>query len=278
MTGLVIGDNLTSTQVTEKLNKLRWRQNLAKQGQERQAGVSPELAEALRKEIRTALDADGKPFDVNVARRVYDLAIAARDMCVAATGSVKEAIDQIADTNGPMETLQDPDAPESAAQVSETFGARILRELLAMAPTAFRKTPEDPHVLIAAIADARERGMHDLAAKLEQKLIGTPLEVPKVTMAEVVNDSYEHGFLAGSMQDNFDRGTVDGHAGPDPRHMSPAFREGFAAGVERRQSQIGASVPSLPAAADSNGQRLLGPEVVADTNGQTLASSPGAES
>ncbi|MBK7823144.1 MAG: hypothetical protein IPJ61_19350 [Tessaracoccus sp.] len=44
----------------------------------------PQLAEALRAEIRLTLEADGKAFDVNVARRVYDLAIAARDMCVAA--------------------------------------------------------------------------------------------------------------------------------------------------------------------------------------------------
>lgn len=54
--------------------------------------MSPELSEALRNEIRTVLEAGGGPFDINVARRVYDLAIAARDMCVAATSSVKSKI------------------------------------------------------------------------------------------------------------------------------------------------------------------------------------------
>lgn len=249
VTGLVIGEGLVASQVTEKLDKLRWRQDLAKQGQERKEGVSPELSEALRKEIRTALDAEGKPFDVNVARRVYDLAIAARDMCVAATGSVKEAIDQIADTNGPMETLLDPNTPESAAQASETFGARIMRELLAvMRPSS--KTYEDPQVMVAAIADARERGMHDLALKLEQKLVGTPLETPKITSTEVVANSYEHGFIDGSMKDNFERGVVNGHVGVDRKDWSPAYQEGYEAGQARRASLL---------AAGSNGQQALGP-------------------
>jgi len=169
---LVPEDDLTS-QLTARLDKARWRQDLARQGQERKDGVSPELAEALRKEIRTALDADGKPFDVNVARRVYDLAIAARDMCVAATGTVKEAIDQIKDTNGPMETLQDPDAPESAVQASETFGARIMRELLAvMRPPS---NGEDPRKLVHALAEARQQDMHDVAAELEVRLFGRVL-------------------------------------------------------------------------------------------------------
>lgn len=197
--------------------------------------MSPELAEALRTEIRNALDADGKPFDVNVARRVYDLAIAARDMCIAASNTVKEAIDQIKETNGPMETLDSPDTPESQMQVSETYGARLMRELLAMLP-ASRKTHEDPHVIIAAIADARERGMHDLAAKLEQRLVGTPLEQPKITHAEVVDNSYEHGFIHGSMQDNFDNGTINGVVGIDRQHWSPAYKEGFEAGRARRLS------------------------------------------
>ena len=224
--------------VHEKMHKIRWLQDHARRGYERNR-MSPELAEALRLEIRNALDAGGGPFDVNVARRVYDLAIAARDMCIAASGTVKEAIDQIKETNGPMETLDSPGTPESQLQVSETFGARIMRELLAMLP-AFRKIHEheDPHVLIAAIADARDRGMHDLAAKLEQRLVGTPFEQPKITQAEVVANSYEHGFIHGSMQDNFDNGTINGVAGIDRQHWSPAYREGYEAARARRLSTV----------------------------------------
>jgi hypothetical protein len=238
----------TLAQVHEKIHKIRWHQDHARRGYYERNLMSPELSEALRLEIRNALDAGGGPFDVNVARRVYDLAIAARDMCVAASSSVKEAIDQIKDTNVPMETLDSPDTPESQMQVSETFGARIMRELLAMVP-AFRKTHEDPHVIIAAIADARARGMHDLATKLEQKLVGTPLEQPKITQAAVVANSYEHGFIHGSMQDNFDNGTVDGVVGIDRQHWSPAYKEGYEAGRARRLSSSSTVSPSASAAA-----------------------------
>jgi len=110
---------------------------------------------------------------------VYDLAIAARDFCVAATDTVKEAVDQIKDTNGPMENLA-PNSPEPPVQAAETFGARIFREILALVPT-IRPSLQAPQpagteslALVHAIAAARERGMPDVAAALEAKLLGTP--------------------------------------------------------------------------------------------------------
>lgn len=252
---------MNEDQLKERLVKTYWARDLAMSGRERKEGVSPDLAEALRNEIRKELDAGGKPFDVNVARRVYDLAIAARDMCLAATGSVKEVVDQIKETNGPLETLGEPDpsAPAVQAQASETFGARIIRELMAMLPIpgGLPATPKEPSLqdLVAAIADARERKMPDLAAELERKLLGTPLETQPITRVEVVDNSYEHGFIDGSMQDNFDQGTVNGHAGRNPQQASPAYREGFAAAVARRQSwkELTApdSVASTPEAADA---------------------------
>lgn len=165
--------------VCGKLDKIYWQQGLARRGQERKEAVSPELAEALRKEIRTALDADGGPFDVNVARRVYDLAIAARDMCIAAVSTLKEAIDQVKDTNGPMETLDAPDTPESAVQASESFGARMLRELMATLPMLQQPRGDDPKRLVHALAEARSRGMHDVAEELEVKLFGRALTGPR---------------------------------------------------------------------------------------------------
>ena len=170
----------------------------------------------------------------------------------------------IADHKGAMESLTGPDEPPPAEIASETFGARIMRELLATLPTLLRIKNGDSRLadviaapeLVTAIADARERGMHELAAKLEQKLLGTPLETPKVTMAEVVDDSYEHGFLEGSMQDNFDRGTVNGHMARDLRTASPAYREGFEAGRTRRLS-MGAAMPAL--SDGSNGQPQTAP-------------------
>lgn len=147
--------------------------------------MTPQLSEALRAEIRTALEADGKPFDVNVARRVYDLAIAARDMCVAATTGVKEAIDQIKDTNGPMETLDSPDTPESQMQASETFGARLVREIMAMLPKLNQRSGEDPKALVRAIAEARQAGLHDVATELEVKLFGRPIRSEAIELAKL---------------------------------------------------------------------------------------------
>jgi hypothetical protein len=231
--------------VENLLAKARWRQEINKRGYEGRLPVSSEhLSEALRTELRAILDNDGKPFDLQVARHVYDFAIAAKDLLTVSVKSVEDAMRVVADNNGAMESLTGADDPQPPEQVSETFGARIMRELLATLPAVLRKSNEDLHSLVGAIADARDRGMPDLAAKLEQRLLGTPLESPKITHAEVVHDSYEHGFIEGSMQDNFERGTIDGHAGRGPGTWSPAYREGYEAGQARRQSRE--SVPALP--------------------------------
>jgi hypothetical protein len=212
-------------QLNEKLHKIRWQQDLARRGQGRKKDVSPELAEALRKEIRVALDADGGPFDVNVARRVYDLAIAARDMCVAASSSVKEAIDQIKDTNGPMETLVSPDSPETPLQASETFGARLIREIMATLPMLLRGggNGEDPKALVHALSEARLRGMTDVAEELEVKLFGRALPGPRpIGTAVAVNiGSFEHGFS-------------DGKQNLPPDSDEPDYKAGYLRGTEER--------------------------------------------
>lgn len=204
------------------LDKMRWRKEIDRRGYERNL-MSPHLAEALRNEIRTALEADGGPFDVNVARRVYDLAIAARDMCVAATGSVKEAIDQIKDTNGPMETLDSSSTPESQVQVSESFGARLLRELMATLPMLQRpREGDDPKQLVHALAEARRNGMHDVAEQIEVKLFGRALLGPRPIAAEeieVEEGSYEHGF-------------ADGRSGALPVTEEGTYHEGYLKGTE----------------------------------------------
>jgi hypothetical protein len=200
--------------------------------------MSPELSEALRKEIRTALDAEGGVFDVNVARRVYDLAIAARDMCIAASSTVKEAIDQIKDTNGPMETLDAADTPVSQVQASESFGARLLRELMAtlpmlqgprgelMATLPMLQGPrgEDPKQLVHALAEARRNGMHDVAEQIEVKLFGRALSGPRPIAAEEIDaaeGSYEQGF-------------VDGRTGALPVSQEGAYHDGFLKGTEAK--------------------------------------------
>lgn len=242
--------------VEDLLAKARWRQEINKRGYEGTLPMASErLTETLRAELRSILDNDGKPFDLQVARHVYDFAIAAKDLLTVSVKSVEDAMRVVADNNGAMESLTGPDDPQPPEQVSETFGARIMRELFALMPSVLRnKNNEDPLVIVAAIADARERGMPDLAAKLEQKLIGTPLEPPKLTTAEVVANSYEHGFIDGSMQDNFERGTINGVVGVHPEHWTPAYREGFEAGRARRTLKDAAPPPVVTA---PNGQHSL---------------------
>lgn len=211
--------------------------------------MTPQLSEALRNEIRTALEADGQPFDVVVARRVYDLAIAARDMCVAATSGVKEAIATIKDVGGPLESLDAPDTPESQVQASESFGARLLRELLAVVPTFTQQRPNpavDPEalMLVHALAAARRSGMHDVAAELEKKLFGCTLVGPKPVVeipvvngdVEVAVGGYEHGF-------------ADGKAGRDRAHETPAYIEGYVDGVDAGCRETAPTTEAPPAEA-----------------------------
>jgi hypothetical protein len=242
--------------VQDLLAKTRWRQELNKRGYEGKLPVASErLAETLRAELRAILDNDGKPFDLQVARHMYDFAIAAKDLLTVSVKTVEDAMRVVADNQGAMESLTGPSDPLPPEVASETFGARIMRELLALMPTV-RKN-EDPLTIVAAIADARDRGMPDVAAKLEQKLLGTPFEPPKITHAEIVENSYEHGFIDGSMKDNFERGTVNGHYGLDPKAWSPAYREGFEAGRARRQLKE-AEQPNIVATLTApNGQHSL---------------------
>jgi hypothetical protein len=234
-------------QIENLLAKARWRQDLNRRAYEGEPMASERLAETLRAELREILDNGGKSFDLQVARHVYDFAIAAKDLLTVSATTVEDVTRVIADNNGAMESLTGPNEPPPPEVASETFGARIMRELFAALPMLRGKSAEDPVALVTAIADARERGMYELANKLEQRLLGTSLEVPpaKITRAEVVHGSYEHGFVDGSMKDNFDRGTVDGCGSVDPRHQTPAYKAGFEAGQVRRQAKE-ASVDGLP--------------------------------
>jgi hypothetical protein len=249
-------------QLKTQFNKIRWQHELARRGYERN-GMSPELAEALRKEIRTALDASGGPFDVNVARRVYDLAIAARDMCIAATGSVKEVVDQVADTNGPMESLVAPGTPDTPTQAAENFGSRLIREILATLPMLLNGTggkSEDLRMIVKAIAEAEEAGLTDVAQGLRTKLFGRVLSNGLVIKTEdreedIPLGDFEHGFddgsrgqaMAAAFCDNaayqrgyakgakmiYGRGYADGRVNAGPAAPdAPEYERGYKAGLE----------------------------------------------
>lgn len=210
-----------NTEFEKRLHRMQRQRDMALRGYERNR-MSPELAEALRSEIRKALDADGKPFDVVVAQRVYDLAIAAKDMCVAATAGVGETIKTLANNGGPIESLGElePGAPAVQAQASETFGARILRELMT---TLRPQKTEDPTQLVHALAEARRSGMTDVARELEVKLFGSELtgERPIAPAIDVPEGSFEHGY-------------ADGKAAAPPAMQTGPYHVGYLRGTEAR--------------------------------------------
>jgi hypothetical protein len=73
-------------------------------------------------------------------------------------------------------------------QASETFGARMLREVLATLPMLLKK-PDDPMQLVHALAEARETGMADVARELEIKLFGRVI-TPDPTELEQLRQKY----------------------------------------------------------------------------------------
>jgi hypothetical protein len=169
--------------VNQLLDKARWRRELEMRAKEGNT-MSERLTEALRTELREILDAGGKPFDERVARQVYDFAIAAKDLLMASAKGVDATIKTIADLNGPVESLTSPDDPVPAEQASETFGARMMREILATLPMLLKK-PDDPKQLVHALAEARQAGMDDVVRELEIKLFGYELTRDKPTEEEL---------------------------------------------------------------------------------------------
>jgi hypothetical protein len=50
------------TAIGDRIEKMFWGRDLAMRGQERKESLTPALAEALRNEIRVALEVGGKPY------------------------------------------------------------------------------------------------------------------------------------------------------------------------------------------------------------------------
>jgi hypothetical protein len=131
------------------------------------------LAEALRTEIRTILDADGKPFTIAIAARIMKLAEAAKTVLVA-SGGVAEAIAHVEDLKTPSDEDDDVSpmtAPKPTA--AETFGTRMIQEFIAILPVIFKKSDDS---LMPLLIMARKHGMTDVAAELEAKMFGKPLD------------------------------------------------------------------------------------------------------
>lgn len=137
--------------------------------------TSNQLAEAFRAELRQILNANGAPFTPVVASQLSRLAEAAR-AALTLTGGVGNAIEAIQYDKTPTDPDDDVGQPLVSAQASETFGAAMIREIMAALPRLLNKNPDsDPRALVRAIAEARAHGISDVAEGLELKLLGHTL-------------------------------------------------------------------------------------------------------
>jgi hypothetical protein len=118
------------------------------------------LAEALRAELQHILDSG--PFTLQIARRIEEVADAASRM-LKATGGVEQAIETV--KHGQISD----DQSIAYSSASETFGARLIRELMTMLPQ-FNAPKTSPKALVEAIAVAHQHGLTDLESDLTSKL------------------------------------------------------------------------------------------------------------
>lgn len=125
------------------------------------------LKEALRDEMRRILD-EGE-FTIATCSTLMRMAEAARDFLRA--NAVKPE-----DLTTDQESGADVIGIGPAAPDAETFGTKMIRELLASVPDMLRMQRENPGSLVQAIAVARSKGMPDVAAALEKRLIGASLD------------------------------------------------------------------------------------------------------
>jgi hypothetical protein len=152
------------------------------------------LSETLRTEIRQILD-EGE-FTIATASRLERVAHAAKE-ALAAFGGVPEAIAKVKDdqtVDGEPVTFTDNPA--------ETFGARMLKEIVAsIAAITAAPKKESAEGLVQALITARENGMTDVAAELEKKLCGKPLdgERPVLGRVQARIGKYLDGEMPGEM-------------------------------------------------------------------------------
>jgi len=66
--------------------------------------------------------------------------------------------------------------PNPNMSSAETFGAKAIREIIGAIPGIMNSQNETPSALIIAASIARDRGMIDLSAEIEKKLVGRALD------------------------------------------------------------------------------------------------------
>jgi len=136
------------------------------------------LVEAIRTELKKIVD------DPKLEHRLSELGRIANQsddllMCLRAPEAVMFGEHKVLNP-GPIGVM-----PNNA----ETYGAQMMRQIIAAWQEYQKTSKESPDNLVEALATARREGMTDIAAELEQKLLGRKLDGEKpVDKAPTVQD------------------------------------------------------------------------------------------
>jgi hypothetical protein len=127
--------------------------------------ISKELLDSLRAEFRKLVDGDGFQNNLHTIAR---LAEHAQSIVMTLGSPVAQAGPPSIQPGFEITTLPPMSNPEQ-------FGAKAIRELVAVAPRlaeAFARAPNDsPEKLVEAVKKARDLGMDELAERIEARLL-----------------------------------------------------------------------------------------------------------
>jgi hypothetical protein len=140
--------------------------------------VPPEVIEPIRVELRKLVDAPDLDKSLvaiaKLAKRAKDLFMVLKDPVHATVGPRSQFM---------MNNSEESDDLESAStgvlfspNTAETFGAKAIRELVGALPAITSMQRDTPEALVRAIADARIRGLTDVSAELEMRLVQKRLD------------------------------------------------------------------------------------------------------
>lgn len=168
-------------------------------------GVAPDEStpeEPWETEVRKKLlSLAGEPLTVQSAGRISEFAKIAGELVAVARNQLPRRKRRQSGWGGlalpdPGEPLDYPGVPIGVNNKAETFGAKVLREVLAAIPKIQRKG--NPAATVRAIAEAKKAGLDDLAKKLTDELLLDD-------QTEIVERMHEAG-LAARISDKADTG------------------------------------------------------------------------
>lgn len=153
------------------------------------------LAEAVRAEIRKKLETE--PFGIGVLAAVERLAKAGSAM-LRASGDMPFSLGEGPDPSDAPSLGYSGLAIGGYGGGPETFGTKMLKEVIDALPELLDRRNSSPEKLVEAIANAKANGLNDIAEALTKKLVGRDLgakpapETIDVDAPELKSENFPH--------------------------------------------------------------------------------------